>query len=84
MRDTHDFSGLRPHSPVEHVQHPDTVLVHGPRGLEALALRTGQPLTTLPLLGEATLHADLTGTGNIASVKLEDCSIEVSGSQRVR
>ena len=73
-------TGMRPHSHHEHVRTPDTVLVHHHRGLEALSLRTGQPLTTVPLPTPAAAHVDLLQTGHLSSIRMdtEACTVEVN------
>ena len=70
---------MRPHSHHEHVRNPDTVLIHHHRGMEALSLRTGQPLTTVPLSGESHTYVDLLQTGHVSTIRMdkEACTIEV-------
>ena len=73
------YVGMRPHSHHEHVRNPDTVLIHHHRGMEALSLRTGQPLTTVPLSGESHTYVDLLQTGHVSTIRMdkEACTIEV-------
>ena len=74
------LSGMRPHSHHEHVRNPDAVLIHHHRGLEALSLNTGQPLTTVRLSQESHTYVDLLQTGHISTIRVDDnaCTVEVS------
>ncbi len=77
-------SGLRPHSHHEHVSQPDAILIYTHRGLEALNLRTGAPLTNVPLSQEGATYASLHGDDDVIhriSVPDEECVIKVSSKK---
>ena len=75
------YGGNRPHSRHEHIQHPNTVVIHNHDGIEALNLNTGAPYARLQLGEEKTVFADVNDDGAIERVKTnfdgENCDAEV-------
>ena len=53
------YGGLPPHSPNEHVMHPNALVIHNHEGLEVLDLNTGQPLTQLSLPDTKAAYVDM-------------------------
>jgi hypothetical protein len=55
---------LRPHSDIEHIKQPNSVVAHLHGGIEVLHLFSGRPITKLAL-NNGELHADINGDGVI-------------------
>ena len=55
-------SALLPHDASEHTEHPNVIVAHTRRGLEAVSLLSGLPVTSLAL-SERNTYADVNGDG---------------------
>jgi hypothetical protein len=63
------FGGLRPHSPNEHIQDPNVLIIHSAEGVSVLHLYQGRPLCTIPLSPYHATHVDVNGDGTIDHVQ---------------
>ena len=60
-------SATLPHDASEHTSHPNVIVMHHKRGIEAIGLRTGVQVTSLPL-SEDHSYADIDGDGVVDMV----------------
>ncbi|XP_062582236.1 uncharacterized protein LOC134244004 isoform X2 [Saccostrea cucullata] len=62
------YGGHRPHSNHEHVENPNSVVIHTHNGIEVLNLLSGRPVTELHLPGDGAVYLDIDGDGEIEQV----------------
>ncbi len=76
------YGGMRPHSRHEHVQNPNSVLIHNHLGIEVLSLTSGQPLTQLTVEEEKVVYVDINEDGVLDRVATNfadnNCEAEVT------
>ncbi|XP_061189984.1 uncharacterized protein LOC133197792 isoform X2 [Saccostrea echinata] len=62
------YGGHRPHSNHEHVENPNSVVIHTHNGIEVLNLLSGRPVTELRLPGDGAVYLDIDGDGEIEQI----------------
>lgn len=70
------YGGLPPHTPQEHIKHPNAIIIHNHQGLEVLDLINGQPLTEIPMPDTKSTYVDLDGD----KVSVETVSVDFSAN----
>ena len=70
-------SASLPHDAAEHTKNPNVIVAHTSRGIEVVALKTGNPITSLPLSSRRN-HADVDGDGIVDTITILEQEMDVS------